>query len=184
MAVSDLRKSYGSVEAVRGVTFKVRRGEDHHDRDPRGIPPANRRRGERARCGPRPANARLAPADRLVLQESELDWAHNPPRPRFRRALYSAPRETRTPTPHKQDKAQPTRAVSLGYDPHPSVLSSSRGEESELVVGFAGRLGCGPRLFSRGGDGHAGVAAMYPWVACRQLRPQARWLHEANTSPA
>ena len=27
MAVSDLRKSYGDVEAVRGVTFEVRRGE-------------------------------------------------------------------------------------------------------------------------------------------------------------
>ncbi len=70
--VDGLLKSYGAVEAVRGVSFDVAEGEvvaarperrrqDHHGRDPRGVPRTRRRAGRGARPrsghGGRPARA-------------------------------------------------------------------------------------------------------------------------------
>ena len=71
-AVRGLRKSYAEFEAVRGIDFEVapRRGvraarsergrQDDHGRDPRGLPGAQRRRGQRARASTRRPAARAA----------------------------------------------------------------------------------------------------------------------------
>ena len=68
--IAELEKRYGDTRAVDGVTLSVagrrgvraprpeRRGQDHHRRDPRGLPPRRRRRGEGA--GPRPLDRRRA----------------------------------------------------------------------------------------------------------------------------
>jgi len=52
ISVRDLRKSYGTDEALRGISFEIeegevfgtprpeRRGQDDNDRDPRGLPHA------------------------------------------------------------------------------------------------------------------------------------------------
>ena len=74
--IDGLRKAYGDVEAVRDISFSVaagrgllpprpqRRGQDHHDRDPRGLPRPQRRRGARARPRPRGRRAGAARARR------------------------------------------------------------------------------------------------------------------------
>ena len=76
IAVSDLRKSYGPLEAVKGVSFEVargrgvrapgteRRGQDHDRRDPRGLPPARWRVGVGAGHGPGARRRAAARADR------------------------------------------------------------------------------------------------------------------------
>ena len=79
--VSDLRKSYGPVEAVRGLSLRrgarrglrparpQRRRQDHHRGDPRGLPRALRRRRARARTRPRgAATADLQERVGIVLQ--------------------------------------------------------------------------------------------------------------------
>jgi ABC-2 type transport system ATP-binding protein len=85
VAVSGLRKSYGQLEAVRGVTFEVRRGEIFALLGPNGagkttmleILEGYRRRtaGEASVLGVDPGRPTRAWRERigLVLQESQLD---------------------------------------------------------------------------------------------------------------
>ena len=76
IAVRGLRKTYGALEAVRGIDFEIaarrglrparpeRRRQDDDGRDPRGLPPPRRRRGRGARRRPRARRRRVARADR------------------------------------------------------------------------------------------------------------------------
>ena len=76
IVVRDLRKSYGGVEALRGIDFEVgrkrgvraprpqRRREDDHGRDPGGLPPPGRRHGGGSGLRPLHRRRRLPRADR------------------------------------------------------------------------------------------------------------------------
>ena len=82
IVVSDLRKSYGRIEALRGVSFEVAaasvrpartewRRQDDDRRDPRGLPQAGRRQHDGSGHDPARALRGFASA-RRVLQQSEL----------------------------------------------------------------------------------------------------------------
>jgi hypothetical protein len=134
VAVSDLRKSYGDVEAVRGVTFKVRRGEDHHDQDPQrdtaGEPTARRACSVWTPAGRRAPGASGSAGAPGVRARLRAQGTTPPPS----EGSYGAPRETRTPTPHKQDKALNLPAGCPSATTRiPASLSSSRGEESDGI---------------------------------------------------
>ena len=89
VSVRDLRKSYGAVEAVRGLSFEIagrrvlrpagpeRRGQDDHDRDPRR--PARPDLGRGGRAGP--------PLGRATTARSASAWASACSRPCFSEKL-------------------------------------------------------------------------------------------------
>ena len=126
--VTDLRKSYGSVEAVRGVSFAVQRGrgirparpqrggQDHDRRDPRGLP---RPLGGEVRVlghDPERRDRHLQERVGIVLQSSGFY-----PRVTVREAVshfakaYPAPRDP-------DDTITPRRARREGRRPHEGPL--------------------------------------------------------------
>ena len=83
ISVRDLTKSYGGVEALRGISFEVatgevfgsaraeRRGQDHHRRDPRGVPSPRRRIASVLGFDPNEAPRGFRERIGVVLQHSE-----------------------------------------------------------------------------------------------------------------
>ena len=134
--VTDLRKSYGAVEAVRGVSFTVgrgdlraarpeRRGKDHHAGDPRRVP---RRDGGRVEVlGADPGERAPREQVGLVLQDIAVE-------------PYLTVRET--------------VARNAGYYPAPRDVDEVIG-----LVGLAGRSGGR----SRRSPAARSAASTWPW---------------------
>ena len=142
ISVAGLRKSYGELEAVRGIDLEVGRGrdlrlpgaerrrQDDHGRDPRGLPRPQRRRGQRARH--RPARARTAHwRERIgfVLQECR----------HASRAHACASRSSSTPATTAARAASTRRStlVGLGEKADARAARLSGGQQRRLDVALA-----------------------------------------------
>ena len=157
---------YGENDVLTGVSFDIRarrsglparterRREDHHDRDPGGLPDPFRRRGHGAGTGPGPRHRGLAGADGVVLQS----WRDHPRWTPRRLLKPSAATTRRTPRPSARVRTTWTAAGDRRSD-------RARGPQARDPVRWSAAA-------ARRGDRHRRTTrAAVPRRAHRRLRP-------------
>lgn len=188
ISILGLRKSYGDKHAVDGLDLEIPEGrglraagaqwrwQDHHDRDPRGLPQADLWRGARTRRDPRDADRDWRTQVGVMLQSTSdrsFLTAREAPGPR-RQAVPPSPRrrrDARGRRPHRRrtPSRRPSRAVSAGASTWPWPSWGGRALSSLMADD-----GLRPprRAASSGGSSRASAATAPP--SCSPLPRRGR----------